>query len=237
MKTTMDPEIFYGLGIKEPSRRFTLLEKKDIFQDAMTNFCDGYCLEDIINLIPMKIRNEELEKGLIRVREKSPHCLGWHFAITEFFTEPQRSKEMLRIYKESVPYGDQAGYSALYHRLKFINQVLEPDRTDELEKLLSNLVREYCLHIDYWEADPDWDGLFPKSDCEKIINIMADNKRSEKIKKIANDFLDKDFLNEAEKFTGFLFGQDKDDVLLKIEAKRPFVKRYQLHYVARMIGN
>ncbi len=229
-------EILYDLGLEQKQAdELTLTEKRNIFQMAI-DFCYACHLEDVVDLVPLTIRNNELGKGLKRAREKAPHCLGWHFTIAQLLIEPQRSKEMLYIYQNSVGYGDQAGYSALYYKLKFINEVSEPNRTDELEKLLTDLIREYCLKVDYWEAHPMWHGIFPQNDCEKIISAMAADKRLEKIEKVTNNFFVKDLLDEAVKAANFLPDLEKKDMMLKIEARRPFVKRFRLHYVARMIG-
>ncbi len=230
-------EILYNLGLEQKQEdKLTLPENKNILQMAI-DFCYACHLEDIVDLVPLKIRNNELEKGLKRAREKAPHCLDWHFTIAKLLTEPQRSKEMLYIYQNSVAHGDQAGYSALYYKLKFINEVAEPNRTDELEKLLADSIRAYCLKRDYWAADPEWDGVFPQNDCEKIIGVMADDKRLEKIKKITDNFFINNLLDEAIKAANFLPDSEKKDMVLKIEARRPFEKRYVLRYVARMIGD
>lgn len=235
---TIDSEILYGLGIEDFSKRFDLQERKNIFQDAMTNFCDGYHLEDIISWIPKKIRNEELEKGLTRVREKFPRCLGWHFTIAKLLTEPQRSKEMLRIFSEAVPYGDQTGYSSLYYKLKFINEVLEPNRANELGRILSELIRTYCLSVDYLEAElPGTKLFFPKDGFEKVIDMMVSTEKMETIKKVTDNFISKDLLSEAEILTDFLFGKDKNDRISRINTRKHFVKRYQVEYHARMIGS
>lgn len=227
-------EILYNLGLEQKQEdELTLPEKKNILQMAI-DFCYACHLEDIVDLVPSKIRNNELEKGLKRAREKAPHCLDWHFTIAKLLTEPQRNKEMLCIYQNSIARGDQVCYSALYYKLKFINEVAEPNRTDELEKLLVNLIRAYCLKRDYWAADPEWDGVFPQNDCEKIISAMADDKR---LKKITEDFFIKDLLDEAIETANFLPDSEKKNMASKIEARRPFVKRYVLRYVARMIGD
>ncbi len=229
-------EILYNLGLEQKrADELTLSEKKNIFQMAI-DFCYACHLEDIVDLVPLIIRNNELKKGLKRAREKAPHCLDWHFTIAKLFTEPQRSKEMMCIYKNSVPYGDQVGYSALYYKLKFIDEVSEPNRTDELEKLLTDLIRDYCSKVDYWEAHPEWDGIFPQNGCEKIINAIDAEKRLESIKRITDNFFINDLLDEANKAANFLPDSEKKCMALKIGVRRPFVKRFRLHYVARMIG-